>query len=131
MLRTAKEAQKMEKMAQKKIEEIVNDTEYSSYEYISIVERIEPKEDKTEEAKEPLKLIAMDVNGIRCINDENREIEWEIKFKDKQEYDKASQMMKWAGSNMSNFLAATDENQWIDFLNGKISEGEFWSSVKI
>ena len=112
-------------MAQKKIDEIVNDTEYSSYEYVSIAERIE-----TEEDKEPLKLIAMDVNGIRCINDENHETEWEIKFKDEQEYKKAAQMMKWAGSNMSNFLAATDENQWIDFLNGKISEGEFKNTLK-
>ena len=31
---TAKEAQKMEKMAQRKTEDIENDTEYSSYEYI-------------------------------------------------------------------------------------------------
>lgn len=34
ILMTAKEAQKMEKMAQRKIEDIENDTEYSSYEYI-------------------------------------------------------------------------------------------------
>ncbi len=125
ILQTAKEAQKMEKMAQRKIEDIVNDTEYSSYEYISVIDKIEQNEDKTEEAKEPLKLIAMDINGIRCINDDTHETEWEIKFNSEAEYKKAAKMMKWAGSHMNNFLAATDEKQWADFLSGKISEGTF------
>ena len=130
ILRTAKEAQKMEKMAQRKIEDIVNDTEYSSYEYVSVVDSISQNREEPESETEPLKLIAMDGNGIRCINDETHEIEWEIKFNNEKEYRKAAQMMKWAGSHMNNFLAATDEKQWADFLSGKTSEGHFKNILK-
>ena len=129
ILMTAKRAQEMEKMAQRKIEEIAGDTEYSSYEYISVVDRIEQREE-TEEAKEPLKLIAMDINGIRCINDDTHEVEWEIKFNSQAEYRKAANIMKWASSHMNNFMAATDEKQWAEFLSGKISEGSFKNTLR-
>ena len=130
VLHTAKKAQEMEAMAQRKIEEIVNDSEYSSYEYISVVDRIQQSEKGAVEAKEPLKLIAMDINGIRCINDETHEVEWEIKFNIEAEYQKAAKLMKWLGHNMNNFMAATDEKQWSDFLSGKISEGAFKNTLK-
>ncbi len=38
VLRTAKKAQEMEKMAQRRLEKIVNDSEYASHEYISVGE---------------------------------------------------------------------------------------------
>ena len=45
ILRTAREAQKMEKMARKKIEEIASgNSEYSSYEYVSVTDRIDKDE---------------------------------------------------------------------------------------
>ena len=125
ILMTAKEAQKMEKMAQRKIEDIANDTEYSSYEYIAVVDRIEQKEKDVESKKEPLKLIAMDRNGIRLINDETHEYEWEIKFNSEEEYRKAAKIMNWAGKNPNIHLGAADKSQWIEFLSGKISEGAF------
>ena len=130
VLRTAKKAQETEAMAQRKIEEIVNDSEYSSYEYISVVDKIEQSEKGAVEDKEPLKLIAMDINGIRCINDDTHEVEWEIKFNSEAEYQKAAKLMKWLGHNMNNFMAATDEKQWSDFLSGKISEGAFKNTLK-
>ena len=129
VLRTAKKAQETEAMAQRKIEEIVNDSEYSSYEYISVVDKIEQSEKGAVEDKEPLKLIAMDINGIRCINDDTHEVEWEIKFNSEAEYQKAAKLMKWLGHNMNNFMAATDEKQWSDFLSGKISEGAFKNTL--
>lgn len=67
----------------------------------------------------------MDINGIRCINDDTHEVEWEIKFNSEAEYQKAAKLMKWVGHNMNNFMAATDEKQWSDFLSGKVSEGAF------
>ena len=130
VLHTAKKAQEMEAMAQRKIDDIVNDSEYSSYEYISVVDKIEQSEKGAVEAKEPLKLIAMDINGIRCINDDTHEVEWEIKFNSEAEYQKAAKLMKWLGHNMNNFMAATDEKQWSDFLSGKISEGAFKNTLK-
>lgn len=130
VLRTAKKAQEMEAMAQRKIDDIVNDSEYSSYEYISVVDKIEQSEKGEVENKEPLKLIAMDINGIRCINDDTHEVEWEIKFNSEAEYQKAAKLMKWLGHNMNNFMAATDEKQWSDFLSGKISEGAFKNTLK-
>lgn len=129
VLRTAKKAQETEAMAQRKTEEIVNDSEYSSYEYISVVDKIEQSEKGAVEDKEPLKLIAMDINGIRCINDDTHEVEWEIKFNSEAEYQKAAKLMKWLGHNMNNFMAATDEKQWSDFLSGKISEGAFKNTL--
>ena len=89
------------------------------------MDRIEQKKEKDEETKEPLKIIAMDRKGIRCINDETHECEWEIEFKDEYEYKKDEKLMKWAGLHMNNYLAATDKVQWEDFLSGKISEGAF------
>lgn len=125
VLMTAEEAQKMENMAQRKIEDITNDTEYSSYEYISVIDQIEDKAAEIEEAKEPLKLIAMDRNGIRCINDETHEVEWEIRFNSEAEYKKAANLMKWIGMHMNDSKAATDETMWTDFLSGRTSEGSF------
>ena len=130
ILMTAKEAQKMEKMAQRQIEDIVNDTEYSSYEYISVVDRIEQKEQDAEREKEPLRLIAMDRNGIRFINDETHEYEWEIKFSGEEEYRKAAKIMNWAGNNPTIHLGAADKSQWLDFLSGKMSEGDFKNILK-
>lgn len=130
ILRTAKEAQKMEKMAQRKIEDIVNDSEYSSYEYISVVDKINQKEDSQIDTKEPLKLIAVDINGIRCINDETHEVEWEIKFKNESEYKKAASLMNWIGMHMNDSEVATDEKQWSEFLSGKISEGSFKQALR-
>lgn len=50
----AEEAQKMEKMAQRRIEEIANGSlEYSSYEYISIVDRMEQNRDESEQSQQP------------------------------------------------------------------------------
>ena len=92
--------------------------------------KINLNEDKTEEAKEPLKLIAMDINGIRCINDDTHETEWEIKFNSEAEYRRAARIMRWVGSHMNNFLAASDEKHWADFLSGKISEGTFMNTLK-
>ena len=43
ILMTAKEAQKMEEMAQRKLEDIVNDSEYQSYEYISVIDQIDKR----------------------------------------------------------------------------------------
>lgn len=105
------------------------DSEYSSYEYISVVDRIGQSEKGAVETKEPLKLIAMDINGIRCINDDTHEVEWEIKFNSEAEYQKAAKLMKWLGHNMNNFMAATDEKQWSDFLSGKLSEGAFKNTL--
>lgn len=105
------------------------DSEYSSYEYISVVDRIGQSEKDAVETKEPLKLIAMDINGIRCINDDTHEVEWEIKFNSEAEYQKAAKLMKWLGHNMNNFMAATDEKQWSDFLSGKLSEGAFKNTL--
>ena len=130
ILRTAKEAQKMEKMAQRKIDDIANDSAYSSYEYVSVVDSISQNKEDAEDDNEPLKLIAMDGNGIRCINDDTHENEWEIKFKNEAEYKKAEKLMKWAGKHMNNFMAATDETQWVDFLSGKMSEGHFKNMLK-
>lgn len=130
VLMKAKEAQKMERMAREKIDEIANSPEYSSYDQISIADNLVGNKKDEEEAKEPLKLIAVDINGIRCINDETHEIEWEIKFNSAAEYEKASKLLKWAGSYMNNYEAATDEKQWKDFLMGNISEGAFRSTLK-
>ena len=130
ILMTAKEAQKMENMAQRKIEDIANDTEYSSYEYISVVDRIEQKEKDVEGEKEPLRLIAMDRNGIRLINDETHEYEWEIKFNSEEEYKKAAKIMNWAGKNPDIHLGAADKSQWLEFLSGKMSEGNFKNILK-
>ena len=105
------------------------DSEYSSYEYISVVDRIGQSEKGAVETKEPLKLISMDINGIRCINDDTHEVEWEIKFNSEAEYQKAAKLMKWLGHNMNNFMAATDEKQWSDFLSGKLSEGAFKNTL--
>ena len=105
------------------------DSEYSSYEYIPVVDRIGQSEKGAVETKEPLKLIAMDINGIRCINDDTHEVEWEIKFNSEAEYQKAAKLMKWLGHNMNNFMAATDEKQWSDFLSGKLSEGAFKNTL--
>lgn len=105
------------------------DSEYSSYEYISVVDRIGQSEKGAVETKEPLKLIAMDINGIRCINDDTHEVEWEIKFNSEAEYQKAAKLMKWLRHNMNNFMAATDEKQWSDFLSGKLSEGAFKNTL--
>ena len=130
VLMEAEEAQKMEVMAQKRIEEIVSgNSEYDSYEYVSVTDSISQKNENSE-VKEPLKLIAMDRNGIRCINDDSHEVEWEIKFNSEAEYKKAAKLMKWAGSHMNNYMAATDEKQWKDFLTGKISEGSFKNILK-
>lgn len=130
ILMTAKEAQKMEKMAQRRIEELANDSEYGSYEYISIVDRIERNDENGEAVKEPLKLIAMDINGIRCINDGTHEVEWEIKFNSEAEYKKAATMMEWIGYHMNNSTAVSDEKQWADFLSGKSSEGAFKNTLR-
>ena len=129
ILRTAKEAQKMEKMAQRKIEDIVNDAEYSSYEYIFIADKMDRKEN-SEDEKEPLRLIAMDRNGIRLINDETHEYEWEIKFNSEEEYRRAAKIMDWAGNNPNIRLSAADKSQWLDFLSGKMSEGNFKNILK-
>ena len=131
ILMEADEAQKMEAMAQKRIEEIVNgNSEYSTYEHVTVIDSITQKRDEDIETKEPLKLIAMDRNGIRCINDDTHEVEWEIKFNSEYEYEKAAKIMKWAGSHMNNYMAATDESKWKDFLSGKISEGNFKNTLK-
>lgn len=130
ILMEADEAQKMEAMAQKRLEEIASgNSEYSSYEYVSVIDSISQKNEYSE-VKEPLKLIAMDRNGIRCINDDTHEVEWEIKFNSEYEYKKAAKMMKWAGTHMNNYMAATEESKWKDFLSGKISEGNFKNTLK-
>ena len=130
ILMTAKEAQKMEEMAQRKLEDIVNDSEYQSYEYISVIDQIDKRTGDIGAEKEPLKLIAMDRNGIRCINDETNEVEWEIKFNSEHEYKKAANLMKWIGMHMNDSKAAADEKMWSDYLSGSISEGSFKNALR-
>ena len=72
----------------------------------------------------------MDRNGIRCINDETNEVEWEIKFNSEHEYKKAANLMKWIGMHMNDSKAAADEKMWSDYLSGSISEGSFKNALR-
>ncbi|MCR5790940.1 MAG: hypothetical protein K6G83_13750 [Lachnospiraceae bacterium] len=115
VLRVAKEAQAMENSAARRAEEIRNGNaaEYSSYEAVSVVYRDELFRD---DQKEPLRLIAMDGNGIRCINDTTSETEWEINFRNEAQYRRAADAMARFGRGMDFFRDALDREEWIRFL---------------
>lgn len=75
-------------------------------------------------------IIAIDERGIRCAKPNASKYEWEIEFADEGQYKKAKAFMEWAGEHMNNFLFASHNYFWQDYLNGDINEAEFKSFLK-
>lgn len=80
----------------------------------------DPKEQK-------VYVITCDANGIRCMGEEGSI--WEIKFEDKEQYDKVNKFLDrldW----LTNMRFAAHENFWQDFLNDKIDLPDFEEFLK-
>lgn len=75
-------------------------------------------------------IIAIDERGIRCAKPNASKYEWKIEFADEGQYKKAKAFMEWAGEHMNNFLFASHNYFWQDYLNGDINEAEFKSFLK-
>lgn len=75
--------------------------------------------------KEDIYLITVDKAGIRCSKPGQDEYEWEILFTDESQYENATEFLNYAGEFMDNFLFASHENFWEDYLNGNMDVDHF------
>lgn len=70
-------------------------------------------------------LIAFDREGIRCSRPGSDTYEWEIRFTEDGQYEKVREFLDRAGELVDNFLFASNENFWKDFLGGKVDVEKF------
>ena len=115
--RIKRETGSVEKQRPVQIDMILSDTVEANFPLQAV--------DQNGNRMEDTYLIAFDREGIRCSRPGSDTYEWEIRFTEDGQYEKVREFMDRAGELVDNFLFASNENFWKDFLGGKVDVEKF------